>query len=265
MDVERRRSRSPRSPREESSRRRHWDREHRGGERDAKHRARRERSPRPRSRDRDAGARGEDNDVQVTRKAKGPLPSQEASFSLIRNPAAGEGALVPHDGAAVPEKQTPNFAPTGLLAAATKTVEKADGTTVVLKYHEPAEARKPPARDAWKLFVFKGKDIIDTIELGLRSCWLIGREVAVVDLPAEHPSVSKQHAVIQFRYVERRNEFGDKIGRVKPYLIDLESANGTMLNGERVEESRYVELRDKDLVQFGDSTRDYVVMLPPKD
>ena len=94
----------------------------------------------------------------------------------------------------------PNFNPTGLLAAASNTIANPDGTSIVLKYHEPPEARKPPAKDPWKLFIFKGSDIIDTIELGLRSCWLIGRELSIVDLPAEHPSTSKQHAVIQFRY-----------------------------------------------------------------
>jgi smad nuclear-interacting protein 1 len=117
----------------------------------------------------------------------------------------------------------------------------------------------------WKLFVFKGDDVIDTIELSTRSCWLIGRELAVVDIAAEHPSISKQHAVIQFRYTEKRNEFGDKIGRVKPYLIDLESANGTLLNDEKVPESRYLELRNKDVIQLGSSTREYVIMLAPRD
>lgn len=117
----------------------------------------------------------------------------------------------------------------------------------------------------WKLFVFKGGDTVDTIDLGARSCWLVGRDAAVVDVMAEHPSLSKQHAVIQFRYTEKRNEYGDRIGRVKPYLIDLESANGTMLNDDKIPESRYLELRDKDMIQFGHSTREYVVMLAPHD
>jgi smad nuclear-interacting protein 1 len=163
------------------------------------------------------------------------------------------------------EKEKPNFAPTGILAKASNTISKADGTSIVLKYHEPPEARKPPPRDQWKLFVFKGADVLETIELSIRSCWLIGREVSVVELLAEHPSISKQHAVIQFRWIEKRNEFGDKTGKVKPYLIDLESANGTMLNKEPIPASRYLELRDKDMIQFGDSTREYVLMLPPRD
>jgi smad nuclear-interacting protein 1 len=158
-------------------------------------------------------------------------------------------------------KEQPNFAPTGVLAAAANSVTVGTGETVTLKYHEPPEARKPPGRDKWKLFVFKGPDVLETIELSLRSCWLVGRDRAVVDLPAEHPSISKQHAVLQFRWTEKRNEFGDRVGRVKPYLIDLESANGTVLNGERVPESRYLEIRDKDVLRFGLSEREYVVML----
>ena len=162
-------------------------------------------------------------------------------------------------------KEKPNFGTTGALAAASNSVIQADGSTIALKYHEPPEARKPPPKDQWKLFVFKGSDIVDTVDLSNRSCWLVGRETAVVDLAAEHPSISKQHAVIQFRYTEKRNEFGDKIGRVKPYLIDLESANGTKLNKEKVPDSRYLELRDKDMIQFGHSTREYVFMLAPRD
>lgn len=182
----------------------------------------------------------------------GPLPSQEASFAVTQ----GEEPEKP--------KEKANFGNTGLLAAASNSVTQADGSTVTLKYHEPSEARKPSPRDQWKLYIFKGDDIVDTVDLSSRSCWLIGREMSVVDLAAEHPSISKQHAVIQFRYTERRNEFGDKIGKVKPYLIDLESANGTMLNSGRIQDSRYLELRDKDMVQFGQSTREYVVMLAPR-
>jgi smad nuclear-interacting protein 1 len=168
------------------------------------------------------------------------------------------------DEAAEKPKEKANFGTTGLLAAASNSVAQADGSAIVLKYHEPPEARKPPSKDDWKLFVFKGKDIVDTIDLSLRSCWLVGREMAVVDLGAEHPSVSKQHAVLQFRHVEKRNEFGERVGKVKPYLIDLESANGTKLNGERIPDGRYLELRHKDVVEFGLSTREYVVMLAPK-
>lgn len=158
------------------------------------------------------------------------------------------------------EKQKPNFAASGKLAAETNTVA---GTAIVLKYNEPPEARKPPASHAWRLYVFKGKEALETVELSGRSCWLFGRERAIADFPVDHPSCSKQHAVIQFRFVDKKNEFGDRIGGVKPYVIDLESANGTKVNGERIPEKRFVEVLSGDVLGFGDSTREYVIMLPP--
>ncbi|KAK9776098.1 putative SMAD/FHA domain-containing protein [Seiridium cardinale] len=259
------RSRSPRSPdprrrpSRSRERERHRDRDRRR-ERDEE--PRRRRSPdddqerrdraRPRRRHRDR----EEDDIKRGKevvKRSGPLPSQADSFAIEK------GEEPPK------EKEKPNYGISGALAAASNSIAQADGSTIVLKYHEPPEARKPSPRDQWKLFVFKGQDIIDTIELNARTCWLIGREMTVIDIAAEHPSISKQHAVIQFRYLEKRNEFGDKIGKVKPYLIDLDSANGTMINSKKVPESRYLELKDKDLIQFGQSTREYVLMLAPKD
>jgi smad nuclear-interacting protein 1 len=77
------------------------------------------------------------------------------------------GSPKPAPAAEDPNKGKPNFKPSGLLAAETKTVKAADGTKTVLKYHEPPEARKPPV--GWRLYVFKG-----TEQVGARaafSCW----------------------------------------------------------------------------------------------
>lgn len=90
----------------------------------------------------------------------------------------------------------------------------------------------------------------------------MGRDEKVTDYHLEHPSASKQHAVIQFRYISKVDEFGTKTGKVKPYLIDLDSANGTQLNGEKLKPSRYVEVMNDDVIAFGESEREYVVMLP---
>jgi smad nuclear-interacting protein 1 len=173
------------------------------------------------------------------------------------------GAVVKEE---VVDKQKPNFAPTGLLA---REANKVTGTNISLKYHEPPEARKPPASAQWRIFVFKGKDTLDTIELYTRSVWLLGRAPEVADILLAHPSSSQQHAAIQFRYIVKRveDEFGvtQKKGKVKPYIIDLESSNGTMLNGDKLEAGRYFELRDGDLLKFGGSDREYVIMLPPPD
>jgi smad nuclear-interacting protein 1 len=161
-----------------------------------------------------------------------------------------------------PEKEKPNFKNTGRLAAESNTIQTEGGQGIVLKYHEPPEARKPPAREPWRMYVFKGEELLEMVELSERSCWLIGRERLVVDFPLDHPSCSKQHAAIQFRFVEKRNEYGDRIGKVKPYLIDLESANGSTVNGEAAPAGRYMEVMDKDVLRFGLSSREYVLMLP---
>lgn len=167
-------------------------------------------------------------------------------------------------------KEKPNFKSTGLLAAETNKVTVGAGATaqsIVLKYHEPSEARKPPASAAWVLYVFKGKspDPLDTIPLHSRSCWLLGREAAVADILVEHPSLSKQHAVLQFRYVVSKDQWGETKGKVALYVLDLESANGTWLNGKRVEAARYVECLSGDVIKLGLSEREYVILLPPKE
>ncbi|KAK0549818.1 hypothetical protein OC846_000285 [Tilletia horrida] len=132
----------------------------------------------------------------------------------------------------------PDFGSSGLLAAASNNVEG-----IALKYHEPPEARKPKPGKGWRLYVFKdGKD---------------------VDIPIDHPSASKQHAVIQFRQVTERNEFGDEQRRIQPFLIDLESSNGSYLNGAEVPTSRYVELKSGDTLKFGASAREWVLL--PED
>ncbi|KAI1849810.1 hypothetical protein JX266_004759 [Neoarthrinium moseri] len=249
-DEEPRGSRKSRGDGHGSDRRR--DTDGRRASPDDDRRERRDRD-RPRKRDRTIEEGGSERDDRQVVKRNGPLPPQAQSFALEK------GEEVPK------EKEKPNWGTTGTLAAASNSIAQADGSTIVLKYHEPPEARKPSPKDQWKLFVFKGPDIIDTIELNHRTCWLIGREMAVIDIAAEHPSISKQHAVIQFRYLEKRNEYGDKIGKVKPYVIDLDSANGTLLNSKKIADSRYLELQDKDLLQFGQSTREYVLMLAPKN
>ena len=38
---------------------------------------------------------------------------------------------------------------------------------------------------------------------------LTSSSLQVADIPVDHPSASKQHAVLQFRQVTERNEFGD--------------------------------------------------------
>lgn len=94
-----------------------------------------------------------------------------------------------------------------------------------------------------------------------KSAFLVGRDKSVADILTEHASCSKQHAVLQYRLFQKPT--ADGLGfenDVRPYLLDLDSTNGTFLNGARVDGSRYIELRVKDVLKFGESTREYVLM-----
>ena len=220
-------------------------------------RRRRSRSP---SGYRSRKSRPKSPDHHRPRKA---LPSQEESYRSQRNDDSGIAAEK------TPIKEKPNYKASGLLAAESNKVTVGSGfeaKDIALKYHEPPEARKPSPSDRWQAYVFKGasKDPIETIQLHSRSCWLMGRELSVVDLPVEHPSCSKQHAVFQFRHTTKTNEYGEKKSKVGLYVLDLESSNGTFLNNEQVQPARYVECHSGDVVKFAESSREYVLLLPPR-
>ncbi|MCO5598698.1 hypothetical protein L7F22_052796 [Adiantum nelumboides] len=147
----------------------------------------------------------------------------------------------------------PDFGASGLLAK-----ESNNKNGVQLKYFEPPEARKPKKK--WRLYVFKDGKEIEILHISRQSCYLIGRDNTVVDIPVDHQSISKQHAVIQFRSITERNEFGDEKRQTKPFLIDLDSANGTFVNKTELPSSRYYELRTGDTIKLGASQREYVLL-----
>lgn len=151
------------------------------------------------------------------------------------------------------EKEKPNFALSGKL---TEEVNKVNG--VVIKYAEPAESRKPKRR--WRLYPFKGEQALPTLYIHRQSCYLIGRDRKVCDLPIDHPSCSKQHAALQYRLVPYEREDRTTGKRVRPYIIDLESANGTFVNNKKIDTKKYIELLEKDVLKFGFSSREYVLL-----
>ena len=151
-----------------------------------------------------------------------------------------------------------NFGLSGVLAAETNTVNGVEA-----KYNEPPEATVPSVR--WRLYVFKDQEPLEknhVLHVHRQSAFLFGRERRLADVPTDHPSCSKQHAVLQYRKVQREGEDGMAEWVVRPYLVDLGSTNGTTLNGQRLEPLQYYELLETDVVRFGSSTREYVLMNP---
>lgn len=167
--------------------------------------------------------------------------------AAAKNKSADEAAAGPV------EKEKPNF---GLSGKLTEDTNKVNG--IVIKYAEPQEARKPKRR--WRLYPFKGDQALPTLFIHRQSCYLIGRDRKICDIPVDHPSCSKQHAVLQYRLVPYTKEDGTKSQRVRPYVLDMESANGTFVNNQQIDAKKYVELLEKDVVKFGFSSREYVLL-----
>jgi smad nuclear-interacting protein 1 len=149
-----------------------------------------------------------------------------------------------------------NFALSGALAKDSRTgntvvATKAGQAEIVSKYSEPADACQPVG--GWRAFVFKGDECLETLYLHRKSFYVLGREEELADIVLNHPSCSKQHAALQYRK--------KKGGVPMLYIIDLESTNGTALNGEKMVPAHYIEIKDGDAVSFGQSTRDYIFKL----
>ncbi|KJP90074.1 hypothetical protein AK88_00243 [Plasmodium fragile] len=149
-------------------------------------------------------------------------------------------------------KEKKNFNPSGLLAQ-----DKKYKNGVELKYIESIDAELPDKK--WRLYVFLNantKDPAEILHLHRKSCYLIGKDDLVVDIKLANPSISKQHAIIQFKKHE---------SEVLPFLLDLSSTNGSYLNNDLIEPNKYYELRQTDILRFGSSAREYVLLHDSSD
>ena len=84
--------------------------------------------------------------------------------------------------------------------------------------------------DSWCVVTNRIALFADPLHIHRQSCYLFGRDRKVVDVPTDHPSCSKQHAVLQFRLTQKTTPDGDVIEGIRPYVMDLGSTNGTFLN-----------------------------------
>jgi smad nuclear-interacting protein 1 len=145
------------------------------------------------------------------------------------------------------KKEKPNYGLSGNLAVEANTVQG-----VVLKYSEPMETHLPSLQ--WRLYVFKGEEQIGKQNPSRKTILLMKLMVVFFS------DLLHVHKQLQYRLVGANTETQNSTRTVKPYIIDLESTNGTFLNGKQIESSRYYELRTGDLLKFGSSTREYVLL-----
>ncbi|XP_067093662.1 smad nuclear-interacting protein 1 [Osmerus mordax] len=249
-DDRRRRERND-PPQERRSR---WETDSRSQERE-RERPRERGGERPRERDEQAfqhqqADRQQHDDRRRENRRRFEEGGEEQAFG---QPQEREGSASPPV-----DKEKPNFGLSGALTEDTNTFRG-----VVIKYNEPPEARIPKRR--WRLYPFKNDEPLPVMYIHRQSAYLLGRQRKIADIPIDHPSCSKQHAVFQYRLVEFTRSDGTSGRRVKPYIIDLGSGNGTYLNNQRIEAQRYYELKEKDVLKFGFSSREYVILHETSD
>ncbi|XP_074329125.1 uncharacterized protein LOC141666816 [Apium graveolens] len=97
--------------------------------------------------------------------------------------------------------------------------------------------------------VLKEGAIVDQFDVYEKGAYMFGR-VDLCDFVLEHPTISRFHAVLQFK------KNGDA------YIYDLSSTHGTFVNKNQVKKKVYVELHVGDVIRFGHSSRLYILQGP---
>ncbi|KAL6909626.1 hypothetical protein ACP4OV_001285 [Aristida adscensionis] len=111
---------------------------------------------------------------------------------------------------------------------------------------------------AFFLEVLKDGIIVDNLDVSEKGAYMFGR-IDLCDFVLEHPTISRFHAVLQFR-----ND-----GKV--FLYDLGSTHGSFINKTQMKKNLYTEIHVGDVIRFGQSSRLYIfqgpseLMPPEKD
>ena len=90
-----------------------------------------------------------------------------------------------------------DFGLSGALAKDKNTGNMYNG--VVLKWTEPLDSARPTKK--WRLYVFKSGEVVETLHLHRQNAYLFGRDTRIADVILQHESCSKQHAVLQVRFI----------------------------------------------------------------
>ncbi|KAM6354544.1 kanadaptin [Podargus strigoides] len=129
------------------------------------------------------------------------------------------------------------------------------------RYEEPPWGSRPPAGAGYGLEVLKGGVALGSVRLEGGSWFLVGRLPGCA-LALEHPSVSRHHAVLQYRGAGCSPDSPDAAGF---YVYDLGSTHGTFLNKARVPPRTYCRVRVGHGLRFGGSSRLFLLQGPEED
>lgn len=132
----------------------------------------------------------------------------------------------------------------------------------------PKLAYEPPPKSCicgidYTLDVLKNGVIIENLLLSSKAFYVFGRlPQPACDVPLEHPSISRYHAILQFiRNEESNEEGGDSNAQLATgwYVYDLGSTHGTFVNKQRAVPRTYLAVKTGDFLRFGASTRQFIL------
>ncbi|XP_026800054.3 kanadaptin [Pangasianodon hypophthalmus] len=129
-----------------------------------------------------------------------------------------------------------------------------------LPYTEPPWAGVPGVPYTFELL--KNGAILDAVPLTQQSYFVVGR-LPVCDISLEHPSISRYHAVVQYRgKAGDPGAVGEELGF---YIYDLGSTHGTFVNKNKIPPKTYIRLHVGHVLKFGGSTRLFILQGPESD
>lgn len=117
------------------------------------------------------------------------------------------------------------------------------------RFKLPAWAREPQLEHCALEVMKSGKAIGTVTRCSRYKAVVFGRHKNFADVLLQHPSISRQHAVL----------LHGKSGNM--YVMDLGSSHGTFVNKRRVKPEQREALQEGDCVKFGASSREYIVRL----
>ncbi len=143
-----------------------------------------------------------------------------------------------------------------------------EGSVPRVPYTVPHWSGEPPSHQQFSLSIIKNGSIIDELDLGGKEYLVFGR-LPSCDVRLEHPSISRYHAVLQYRPACQEKE-GEERGQGESenhtvfstnprepgyYVYDLGSTHGTYLNKSRLDQRCYYRVRVGQMLKFGGSSR----------
>ena len=184
--------------------------------------------------------------------AKPKKQVQEAGAAKVA--ASGPGAMPPPpakpSGAMAPPPAKPSgaMAPPKPRAAAPPPSRSAAQPPPKVNYTPPEWSAAPT--HPFRLEVIKNGAVVESVDVSNKAFVLIGRQEDVCDIAMQHPSISRQHAVIQHR----------DSGEI--FVYEMGSTHGTLLNKRRLPAKEHVEMSVGDVLRFGASSRLYCLLGP---